>query len=166
MTTAFTPSESDASSLSVDTVGKHVAQGEGQATMHPQVDRVGVIVSSLCALHCVAGAWLPAAVGALGVGALFGHWAEWGFTLAACLFASAAALMGWRRHRSQLAASLLILGIAGLVASRVAEGLAGHAHDHHGVDWGILLSIGAGVMLIAGHVLNLRASRGHIVTPS
>lgn len=97
-----------------------------------RVDHVGLVASGLCAAHCALSALLPVALGTLGLGALFGHEAEWVFTLVAVVFASAALVLGWRRHRSVLAASLLALGIAGLLASRGLE-MRGphHGHDDH-----------------------------------
>jgi len=144
------------------------------------VDRVGAVASSLCAAHCAICALLPAAFGALGMGALLGHEAEWVFTLIAIGFAAGALLMGWRRHRSMGVATLLVIGMLGLLASRGIE--AGHEHgdhhhtqavahnheasraDHHepesvrgavGTATGVL----AGLALLTGHLLNLRASR-------
>lgn len=83
-----------------------------------RLDRVGAVASSLCAVHCAVCALLPAAFGALGMGSLLGHEAEWVFTLIAVAFAAGALISGWRRHRSVWVAGLLALGIAGLLASR------------------------------------------------
>ena len=94
-----------------------------------RVDRFGAIASSLCAVHCAICALLPAAFGALGLGVLSGHEAEWVFTIIAVAFAVGALLLGWRRHRSVLVAGLLIAGIVGLVASRALE-MSGE-HDGH-----------------------------------
>lgn len=96
-----------------------------------RVDRIGAVASSLCAVHCALVALLPAALGALGLGALLGHEAEWVFTLIAVAFAGGALFLGWRRHRSSLVAGLLVLGIVGLLASRGIEMSSGH-HDEHG----------------------------------
>ncbi len=87
----------------------------------------------LCALHCASAAFIPAALGAMGMGALLGHEAEWVFTIIAIGFAATAAFVGWRRHRSTLIVALLGLGIVGLLASRFIEMSSGHDHGHgHG----------------------------------
>lgn len=96
-----------------------------------RLDRVGAVASSLCAVHCAVCALLPAAFGALGMGALLGHEAEWVFMLIAVAFAAGALISGWRRHRSVWVAGLLALGIAGLLASRGLETGAAHS-EHHG----------------------------------
>ncbi len=148
------------------------------------VDRLGMIASSLCAVHCAVCALLPAALGALGLGALLGHEAEWVFTLIAIGFAAGALALGWRRHRSLRVAGLLLVGMIGLLASRGIEAGAGHehgehhdehaselvadAHDdsHHHADEasargiaGVAVGVLGGVLLLTGHLLNLRASR-------
>lgn len=119
---------------------------------HPPIDRLGALASSACAVHCVLGAVLPEALAAFGLGALFGHEAEWSLTLAAIFFAATALILGFRKHRSRLVVSLLAAGIATLVLARLLEESAGET-------FGIALSLLAGVVLVAGHLLNIRASR-------
>lgn len=163
---------------------------------HRHLDKVGVWASSLCALHCMVAALIPAALSALGLGILFGHVAEWLFTLIAIAFASSALVLGWRRHRSRLGAALLVLGIVGLLASRGIEMSAGEHHDHgahthhvtHHVEHddhvelahddgdhhveeqgqegsysthtlGTVVGVLAGLMLLLGHMTNLRRMR-------
>lgn len=94
-----------------------------------RLDRVGTWASGLCAAHCAFCAFSPAAFGALGLGLLLGHEAEWVFTLVAVVVAAGALALGWRRHRSVPVAVLLVLGIAGLLASRGLE--MGSAHLEH-----------------------------------
>ncbi len=144
-----------------------------------RVDRIGAVASSLCAVHCAICALLPAAFGALGVGALLGQEAEWIFTLVAIGFAAGALVLGWRRHRSVGVATLLVIGMMGLLASRGIE--AGHEHGQHHGDTqahehhaqraehhepgsvrgavGVAVGVVAGLSLLTGHLLNLRASR-------
>ncbi len=97
----------------------------------PPVDRLGAVASGICAIHCAICALLPATFGALGLGVLLGHEAEWGFTLVAIAFAAGALILAWRRHRSRMVAALLLLGIVGLVASRCLETGAEHHSDQH-----------------------------------
>ncbi len=140
-----------------------------------QIDRFGAVTSSLCAVHCALGAVLPAALGALGAGFLFGHEAEWVFTLLAVSLAAGALALGWRRHRSVLVAGMLGVGIVGLLASRGLESSEGpqdhddatqhsaaeaEEHGTHLVATGV--GVLAGLTLLGGHVLNIRASRRRI----
>ena len=101
-----------------------------QADATDSVDRVGALASSLCAVHCMVCMLLPYAFGALGLGFLLGHEAEWTFTLIAVALALGALVMGWRRNRSIRVSLLLILGISGLLVSRGLEA-AGEHDDHH-----------------------------------
>ena len=98
--------------------------------MSERVDRFGAVASSLCAAHCALCALLPAAFGALGLGFLLGHEAEWLFTLVAVGFAAGALFLGWRQHHSLPIAGLLAIGILGLFASRGLEMSSGHHGDH------------------------------------
>ncbi len=106
--------------------------GQVSAGGGENLDKVGAVASTLCAIHCAVCALLPAAFGALGVGFLLGQEAEWIFTLIAVAFAGAALFFGWRKHRSNAVMAVLVLGIVGLLASRVIEGAGGHDHHHHG----------------------------------
>lgn len=116
------------------------------------VDRVGTLASAACALHCAMCALLPGVFATLGLGALLGHEAEWGFTLVAVVFAAAALFLGWRRHRSFIVVLALGAGIAGLLLARVLE-----ESGVHGM--GTILGVGAGVALVVGHLSNLKFSR-------
>ena len=92
-------------------------------------DRVGAVASGLCAVHCALCAFAPIVFGALGLGVLLSHEAEWALTLFAVAFGIGALLLSWRRDGSKLVASLLVLGIVGLLGARFME-MSGH-HDHH-----------------------------------
>lgn len=107
----------------------HMSQDFSEET-HTRIDLAGSLASMLCAIHCASAAFVPAALGALGMGALLGHEVEWVFTIVAIGLAVTAAFVGWRRHRSTLIVSLLGLGIVGLLASRAIEMSSGHDHGH------------------------------------
>lgn len=109
------------------------------------VDRLGAIASTACAVHCLGSALLPGAIAVLGLGAVFGHEAEWAFTVTAVLLATVALVLGWRRHRSRPIAAALSVGIVALMLSRVVEGAGGEIA-------GAILGVGAGLALVVGHV--------------
>lgn len=116
------------------------------------VDRFGAFASGLCALHCATCALAPSVLTLLGLSALLGHEAEWGFSLLAISAAALAAVLGWRHHQSQTVAMTFGAGISGLLLARLLE-----ESGMHGV--GATLGVTAGVGLVIGHVLNLRAYR-------
>lgn len=179
-------------------ITKETTPGAATTDDQGRVDRLGALASSLCAVHCALAALLPASLGALGLGFLLGERAEWLFTIIAMAFAAGASVLGWRRHRSRLVVTLLALGIAGLLASRMIEMGSGHhdhgeaphhvaaephgghgdradaepaghhagethEEDHHGLGGahgaGTAVGVFAGLLLLAGHILNLRADR-------
>ncbi len=159
-----------------------------------RIDRFGAIAGGLCAVHCAVCAFLPVAFAALGLGFFVGHEAEWIFTLVAITFAVAALVSTWRRHRSALPVVLLLLGIAGLFASRGLEMTSADHKDHHAEAKhlashlhadaqdshtpassaiaspsnlhfaGTTVGVAAGLLLLAGHLVNLRAVRRRVPT--
>ncbi|MCR9160813.1 MAG: MerC family mercury resistance protein [Nannocystaceae bacterium] len=147
-----------------------------------RTDRAGAIAGTLCAAHCAISAFLPAAFGVLGLGFLLGHEAEWVLSSLAMLFATVALVLAWRARKDRRVAGLLALGIVGLLASRLVETAAGHGdhhgeahaaehgheghveagHDDGGAPWHLVgtgIGVLAGLTLVFGHVLNLRAQR-------
>ena len=135
-------------------------QGNGMRVVVPKprrsapVDRFGALSSGLRAAHYALCTLLPAAFGALGLGFLLGHEAEWGFTLIAVTFAAGALALGWRRQRSLVVAALLVLGIVGLLASRSLEMDSANQGASHLT--GTAVGVVAGLLLLAGHMLNPR----------
>ena len=123
------------------------------------VDRVGVVSSTVCAVHCASTAVAPSLIAALGLSVLVGPAFEWGFTLLAIVLATSALVIGWRRHQTLSVALVLGAGIVGLLLGRLLE-----AMDFHGV--GTVLSIVAGLALIVGHLSGIRATRARAGRPS
>lgn len=117
-----------------------------------RIDRLGVVASSVCAVHCALGALLPGVVSAMGLTMLLSHEAEWALTAAAVAFAATALVFGWRRHRSGAVMGALAIGIAGLVAARVVEEAGAH-------EAGMALVLAGGAALVWGHIANIRANR-------
>ena len=115
------------------------------------IDRLGVIASTTCAIHCAFTALLPGVLVALGLGVVIGHEAEWAFTITALLFACGALAISWRRHRSPVVGVMFGVGIAGLLIARFVEeaGVTG---------LGTGLAVLGGLALVIGHVTNIRAS--------
>lgn len=149
-------------------------------------DRFGSVASSVCAIHCAVCAFLPVAFSAVGLGFLLGEQTEWMFTLVAVLFGVVALVLGWLQHRSKRVASLLILGVVGLMASRGLEmgtehhdGESHHAEEEtHHVEAhadedehheeahddsmhlaGAVVGVLAGLILMVGHISNIREGR-------
>lgn len=150
-----------------------------------RTDRAGAIAGTVCAAHCAVSAFLPAAFGVLGLGFLLGHEAEWALSLLSIAFAVIALGLAWRQRRDRRVVLLLAIGILGLLASRFVEEAGGHGDEHgeaghheeshheeghheeghheEGHEASHLLGTAIGVMagltLVGGHLLNLRAQR-------
>lgn len=112
-------------------------------------DRLGILVSAICAVHCllvpVLFYLLPAAGAALGDERL-----EWGLLLMAGLVATLSLGLSYRRHRSLAVLALLVAGLMLLIAARLLE--------EHGepVLLSALVSVVGASVLVAGHAFNLR----------
>ena len=93
------------------------------------IDRIGVVASTLCALHCALCALLPAILGALGLGVLLDQRAEWIFEVTS------------RDHAHS--------------NSEIHES-AGHHDDEVGAHLlGAAVRVSACLCLLFGHLLNL-----------
>lgn len=133
-----------------ETTASHVANTTSSNFVF--LDKMGAVASSLCAIHCAISAILPSLLVAVGLGALLGHAAEWAFTLGAVALAAATLVLGGRRHRSRPVLIMLGTGIVGLLLSRLLEELGAH-----GV--GTVVGVLAGLLLVVGHIGNIRATR-------
>ena len=113
-----------------------------------RLDRVGVVLSSLCAVHCVLGIVIVAGFG-LGGGLLLDPAIHRIGLLLATLIAGVAIGLGAIQHRRPLP---FVVAMTGL--SFMGGGLA----VEHGLEEAVLTVIGV-TLVATGHVLNLR---GHL----
>ena len=117
------------------------------------MDHAGIVASTVCAIHCVLVAALPSLLSGLGLGALIGHEAEWAFTSIAIGIAAFMLVITWRRNGPRSVKVLLAAGIVGLLGARFAEELEA-VHE-----LGMAIGIAAGALLVAGHIISIRANR-------
>jgi len=113
-----------------------------------RLDRVGMFLSALCLLHCVAGVVVVAGLG-LGGGFLLDpaiH--RWGLALATVI-AGVAIGIGAIRHRR---AAPFVVAMTGLTF------MGGALAVGHGVEEMVFTVIGV-ILVASGHVLNLRHAR-------
>ena len=110
-----------------------------------RLDRVGVFLSALCLLHCVAGIVVVAGLGLSGGFLLDPAIHRWGLAIATVIAAVAIGI-GAIRHRR---AAPFVVAMTGL------SFMGGALAVGHGAEEAVLTVIG--VLLVAtGHVLNLR----------
>ena len=110
-------------------------------------DRMGMLLSCLCAVHCVLGLVLVAGFG-LGATFLLDPIIHRAGLVAATLVAAVAIGLGALRHRR---AAPFVTAMTGL------SFMGGALAVPHGVEEAVLTVIGV-TLVAAGHVLNLRAT--------
>ncbi len=119
----------------------------GSRPVRHWLDRAGVVLSALCAAHCIAGLALIALVGASG-GIFFApQFHEAGLAIAV-IIGGLAVGMGALRHRR---ATPIMLGVSGLAL------MASALTVEHGPAEA-LLTIAGVVLVAAAHIINLRSA--------
>lgn len=114
-----------------------------------RLDRFGIALSGLCAVHCVASIVV---VSALGIG---GQWLlspaihRFGLVLAVII---AAVAIGWGalRHRRAVPFVIAVIGLGFMGGALAAP---------HGVEEAVLTIVGVALVSL-GHILNLRHAHG------
>ena len=116
------------------------------------IDRAGMMISCLCAVHC---ALLPMVAGILpliGMGLLAAEGTETALIGSSVALGSIGLSLGYHRHRSGRALVVLALGMSLLIAGRIAE--------VHGADASAKVAAVTGGLAIAGaHLINRRLCR-------
>ena len=119
--------------------------GHSFPTIRGRLDRAGMVLSSLCAVHCVLGIVVVAGLG-LGGGLLLDPVIHRIGLLLATLIAGVAIGIGALQHRRPMPFVVAMMGL-----SFMGGGLA----VEHGIEEAVLTIIGV-TLVAAGHVLNLR----------
>ena len=114
-------------------------------SIRDRLDRAGVVLSGLCALHCVASLVILSGLGIGGSFLLAPVIHEIGLILA-CLIAGVAIGWGAIKHRR---AAPFVIAMMGLTF------MGGALASPHGAQEAVLTIIGV-ILVSAGHVLNLR----------
>ena len=117
-------------------------------TIRGRLDRAGVVLSSLCAVHCVLGIVIVAGLG-LGGGLLLDPMIHRIGLLLATLIAGVAIGLGALQHRRVVPFVVAMMGL-----SFMGGGLA----VEHGVEEAVLTVIGVSLVAL-GHLLNVRHLR-------
>lgn len=116
------------------------------------MDRLGGVASAACAAHCLLLSLAPSLVSMLGIELLANELFEWGFFALAVGFALAAALIGYRVHRTGWILAGFGVGLLVLLAGRLGEALALY-------EGGGVIAVIGGALLASCHVASLRRSR-------
>jgi uncharacterized membrane protein HdeD (DUF308 family) len=119
------------------------------AGLSSAADRVGIVGSMLCAVHCALLPLLAASLPALGLGLLASADLDQMIAVFATVLGVTSLSVGFRRHRAFRAWALLLPGLALLWAGSFTS-----LHDHSTAH--LLLMVAGGLLIAGGHLLNLR----------
>ena len=118
------------------------------STTRPPLDATGIILSSLCFLHCLAVPFI--ATGALAWVA--SEAIHIGLTIILAGVVLLVAFPSYKQHRHAVVPTLLVSGLALLIVAVLTEDVLGESAETG------LTALGS-VVLLLGHVLNLRFRR-------
>ena len=118
-----------------------------------RLDKVAVAVSGLCAVHCLLLPLVVIAFPLLGAFAIDDTWFHRLLLFVIVPVSVVALAMGFRRHRD---ATVVVTGVAGILVLTVVA-VAGH--DLLGLTGERWATTGGGVLLAAGHLLNMARTR-------
>ncbi|MXP15256.1 MerC family mercury resistance protein [Altererythrobacter confluentis] len=118
---------------------------QGLLSIRARLDRAGILLSGLCALHCIASILFLSALGAGGHLLLSPEIHRIGLLLATLI---AAVAIGWGALRHRRAAPFVV-AMTGL------SFMGGALAVQHGVEEAVLTIIGVALVTL-GHILNLR----------
>ncbi|HLV07473.1 MAG TPA: MerC domain-containing protein [Croceibacterium sp.] len=122
--------------------------GSSPSLIRGRLDRAGLLLSGLCALHCVLGVIIVAGLG-LGGGIFLDPAIHRVGLVLATVIAAVAIGVGAVRHRRALPFVVAMTGLS-FMGGALAVG--------HGVEEAALTVIGV-ALVAAGHLLNLRKAR-------
>lgn len=122
--------------------------GSSPSLIRGRLDRAGLLLSGLCALHCVLGVIIVAGLG-LGGGIFLDPAIHRVGLVLATVIAAVAIGVGAVRHRRSLPFVVAMTGLS-FMGGALAVG--------HGVEEAALTVIGV-ALVAAGHLLNLRKAR-------
>lgn len=125
-----------------------------RTVIHDRIDRAGVVLSALCAVHCLASVVLVSALGIGGQFLLAPAIHEVGLVLA-MIIAAVAIGAGALRHRRAAPFVTAMTGLSFMGAALAVD---------HGIEEAVLTIIGV-ALVSAGHILNLRRCRCSLSGP-
>lgn len=117
-------------------------------------DRLGIFLSSVCAIHCLVTPFLLLALPLLGE-FFENEWIHKGMLLLVIPVALYAFLSGYKHHRQWY---VLLVGAVGSILIGIA---AFQHHDHTEVGHLDVTTLAGGIVLVTAHILNRRACLCH-----
>ncbi len=118
-----------------------------QLSIRERLDRAGVVLSGLCALHCIASLAILSGLG-IGGGIFLAPVVHEVGLVIACIIAGVAIGWGALKHRRAAPFVIAMMGLTFMGGALAAP---------HGIEEAVLTIIGV-ALVTAGHVLNLRSA--------
>jgi hypothetical protein len=124
---------------------------------HFLLDRLGILISALCLLHCFLPPVLVLAFPMISAVGAFDFWIHMGLALLIVPVAYKAILQGYRHHKQK---SVPALATIGFVVFALSLGIAffdrhEHTHARMSAPIGLLVSAFGSILISAAHGLNL-----------
>ncbi|MGB3378072.1 MerC domain-containing protein [Allopontixanthobacter sediminis] len=123
----------------------------GLPSIRARLDRAGILLSGLCALHCIASIVVVSAIGIGGEWLLAPEIHRYGLVVA-LLIAAVAIGLGALRHRRMAPFVVAMMGLSFMGGALAVP---------HGAQEAILTIIGVSLVTL-GHILNLRHTHGSL----
>lgn len=115
------------------------------------LDHAGAVVSTLCAIHCLLCAVAPGVLALAGTSIVYSHETEWALVALSVGIGTAAAIGGYRVHRSGRIVLQFAVSGAVILASRPLEA--------YGIDvLATVLAVLGGLLIVSAHVSNHSAT--------
>lgn len=124
-----------------------------------KIDRIGMVASFACAVHCMIMPVLATLLAASGLFSNHSIWIDYAFFTVAAIVGPLAIWVGYRRHRSWMPSLVYFLGVA-LVGVSIF-GLHHHV-DGHATEPNVLAAVVSacgGLILVTFHLMNSRLQR-------
>lgn len=119
---------------------------------HKPLDKTGIWLAVLCALHCLLVPVVLPTLSLVGLSFLGAEWLERVVLLCSALIGGVAVMIGMRHHRSLLPLIALLSGVI-LFFNK-------HRIGHEfGFGWEVVVVVAGALLLVTAHVLNLHLCR-------
>ncbi|RYG26755.1 MerC domain-containing protein [bacterium] len=119
------------------------------------LDRIGAMASTICAVHCLITGIALGLLSVLGLGFLGSETAEYTFLAVTVTIGVLAVWHGRKKHHSTLPAVFFVLGLGCWLVSHFVFG-HGHGAGERSNLGGTAFAVLGGLLIVAFHVLNQR----------
>ncbi len=157
---------------SKNTISESEKDSCGFWTKCMNIDRIGAVASSICAVHCLLTSIALGALSTLGLGFMESVWVDIFFVVLALSVGVFSVRHGYKHHASLLPPAIFFVGLTLVFVSHFIIGHDHHHHDHceciH-MEWVDVMAILGGVLLACFHFVNaklMKSANQHVCCSS